>query len=108
MIGAARAAARPAATSPGGRRRTTAARGAGSGRTPVRYTSVNSDSDLDTPGHSGTGSGRQRTCSRPPNPQVRARFRRWWQVLGSNQRRLSRRFYSGPIQVHEQRRDLRT
>jgi hypothetical protein len=25
--------------------------------------------------------------------QVRRRFTRWWQVLGSNQRRLSRRFY---------------
>ena len=27
-------------------------------------------------------------------PQLAGRFRRWWQVLGSNQRRLSRRFYS--------------
>ena len=26
--------------------------------------------------------------------QLAGRFRRWWQVLGSNQRRLSRRFYS--------------
>src|ERR1700678_3146257 len=26
--------------------------------------------------------------------QRTGRFRRWWQVLGSNQRRLSRRFYS--------------
>src|SRR5690349_12323142 len=28
------------------------------------------------------------------NSQLAGRFRRWWQVLGSNQRRLSRRFYS--------------
>ncbi len=28
------------------------------------------------------------------NPQLTGRFRRWWLVLGSNQRRLSRRFYS--------------
>ena len=40
----------------------------------------------DTPGH-------QR--DRPPTvkPLVRGHLRRWWQVLGSNQRRLSRRFY---------------
>jgi hypothetical protein len=25
---------------------------------------------------------------------------KWWQVLGSNQRRLSRRFYSPPIPAH--------
>jgi hypothetical protein len=29
-------------------------------------------------------------------PQARGCFRRWWQVLGSNQRRLSRRFTDGP------------
>ena len=28
--------------------------------------------------------------------QLAGRFRRWWQVLGSNQRRLSRRFYRYP------------
>ncbi len=27
------------------------------------------------------------------NTQLTGYFRRWWQVLGSNQRRLSRRFY---------------
>ena len=31
------------------------------------------------------------------NSQLAGRFRRWWQVLGSNQRRLSRRFYSVPL-----------
>ena len=34
------------------------------------------------------------------NPPLTGRFRRWWQVLGSNQRRLSRRFYSEPIPAH--------
>src|ERR1035438_6000167 len=29
---------------------------------------------------------------------------RWWQVLGSNQRRLSRRFYSEPIPTHRNSR----
>jgi hypothetical protein len=33
----------------------------------------------------------------PPFGQVTGRLRRWWQVLGSNQRRLSRRFYREPI-----------
>jgi hypothetical protein len=34
------------------------------------------------------------------NSQLAGRFRRWWQVLGSNQRRLSRRFYS-PLLLFE-------
>jgi hypothetical protein len=33
------------------------------------------------------------TAREAGNPQLTGRFRRWWQVLGSNQRRLSRRFY---------------
>ena len=33
------------------------------------------------------------TARRAAFPQPAGRFRRWWQVLGSNQRRLSRRFY---------------
>ncbi len=33
------------------------------------------------------------TARRAAFPQQAGRFRRWWQVLGSNQRRLSRRFY---------------
>jgi hypothetical protein len=35
------------------------------------------------------------TQDQPPTayPQVRGCLSRWWQVLGSNQRRLSRRFY---------------
>jgi hypothetical protein len=33
------------------------------------------------------------TTGEPEISQATAHFRRWWQVLGSNQRRLSRRFY---------------
>ena len=37
-------------------------------------------------------------------PQLTGYLRRWWQVLGSNQRRLSRRFYRGPIPAHRNAR----
>src|ERR1039457_1525461 len=37
---------------------------------------------------------REETARVAENPQLAGRFRRWWQVMGSNQRRLSRRFYS--------------
>ena len=33
------------------------------------------------------------TARKTGNPQLTDRLCRWWQVLGSNQRRLSRRFY---------------
>ena len=36
--------------------------------------------------------------------QLTGHFRWWWQVLGSNQRRLSRRFYSEPIPTHRNSR----
>jgi len=44
---------------------------------------------------------------RPANPpfrQVTGRFRRQWQVMDSNQRRLSRRFY-GPILLYPAQAD---
>ena len=37
---------------------------------------------------------KKETARRAAFPQLAGRFREWWQVLGSNQRRLSRRFYS--------------
>jgi len=37
---------------------------------------------------------REETARQRENPQLAGRSRRWWQVLGSNQRRLSRRFFS--------------
>ena len=40
------------------------------------------------------------TARETGNSQLTRRFRRWWQVLGSNQRRLSRRFYRPPIPTH--------
>jgi hypothetical protein len=40
--------------------------------------------------HGGTEKKRPASSE---NSQPAGRFRRWWQVLGSNQRRLSRRFY---------------
>ena len=44
--------------------------------------------------HPDTWRDRKETARRAAFPQPGGRFRRWWQVLGSNQRRLSRRFYS--------------
>jgi len=43
---------------------------------------------------------RDETARQRENSQLAGRLRRWWQVLGSNQRRLSRRFYS-PILLSE-------
>ena len=44
--------------------------------------------------HPDTWRDEKETARRAAFPQPGGRFRRWWQVLGSNQRRLSRRFYS--------------
>src|SRR6266487_3388692 len=44
--------------------------------------------------HPDTWRDEKETARRAASPQRAGRFRRWWQVLGSNQRRLSRRFYS--------------
>ena len=53
-----------------------------------------------TPRHNGptalqgdTRRDREETARIAENSQLAGRFRIWWQVLGSNQRRLSRRFY---------------
>ena len=43
---------------------------------------------------SDTPRDREETARIAANPQLAGRFRRWWQVVDSNQRRLSRRFYS--------------
>ena len=43
--------------------------------------------------------GQKATAREPEKSQATGRFRRWWQVLGSNQRRLSRRFYREPPSV---------
>ena len=44
--------------------------------------------------HADTRRDKKETARRAAFPQQAGRFRRWWQVLGSNQRRLSRRFYN--------------
>ena len=48
--------------------------------------------------HPDTGRDKKETARRAAFPQPGGRFRWWWQVLGSNQRRLSRRFYR-PLQL---------
>jgi hypothetical protein len=60
----------------------------------VRHKSVTTAAHRPTVTHADTCRDREETARRAAFPQPRGRFRRWWQVLGSNQRRLSRRFYS--------------
>ena len=59
----------------------------------VRYMSVTIATPCATAAHDDTRRDQKETARRAAFPQPAGRFRRWWQVLGSNQRRLSRRFY---------------
>ena len=59
----------------------------------VRYTSVDTATHRPTVTHRDTRRDKKETARLAENSQLAGRFRRWWQVLGSNQRRLSRRFY---------------
>ena len=59
----------------------------------VRYMSVTIATPCPTAAHHDTRRDKKETARRAAFPQPGGRFRRWWQVLGSNQRRLSRRFY---------------
>jgi len=70
------------------------------GPAPVRYTSVDAATQRFTALQGDTRWDREETARIAVYPQLAGRFRRWWQVLGSNQRRLSRRFYS-PILLFE-------
>ena len=63
----------------------------------VRYMYVHTATHRPTVTHPDTGRDKKKTARRAAFPQRAGRFRRWWQVLGSNQRRLSRRFYSVPV-----------
>ena len=65
----------------------------------VRYASVDTATHRPTVTHSDTRRDEKETARLAENPQLAGRFRRWWQVLGSNQRRLSRRFYR-PLLFH--------
>src|ERR1022692_417289 len=63
------------------------------GTDPVRYTSVDPATQRPPARQGDTSRDREKTARIAENSQPAGRFRRWWQVLGSNQRRLSRRFY---------------
>ena len=63
------------------------------GTNPVHYTSVDTATQRPAALQGDTPRDREKTARIAENFQLAGRFRRWWQVLGSNQRRLSRRFY---------------
>ena len=59
----------------------------------VRHMSVTTAMQRLTMAHHDTRCDSTKAAREPGYTPVTGRFRRWWQVLGSNQRRLSRRFY---------------
>jgi hypothetical protein len=59
----------------------------------VRHMSVTTATQGRTATHHDTQRDKSKTARAPGYAQATGRFRWWWQVLGSNQRRLSRRFY---------------
>jgi hypothetical protein len=59
----------------------------------VRHASVDTATHRLTVTYCDTRRDTKETARLAENSQLAGRFRRWWQVLGSNQRRLSRRFY---------------
>jgi len=59
----------------------------------VRHMSVTTAMQGLTAAHHDTQRDKRKKAREPGYAQATGRFRRWWQVLGSNQRRLSRRFY---------------
>ena len=59
----------------------------------VRHMSVTTAVQGLTATHHETQRDKRKKAREPGYAQATGRFRRWWQVLGSNQRRLSRRFY---------------
>src|ERR1017187_7513657 len=59
----------------------------------VRYMSVDTATQRSTALQGDTRWDGEETARIAENPQLSGRFPRVWQVLGSNQRRLSRRFY---------------
>jgi hypothetical protein len=63
------------------------------GMDAVRYASVDTATHRPAVIHTDTRRDEKKNGPRAAFPQPGGRFRRWWQVLGSNQRRLSRRFY---------------
>jgi hypothetical protein len=59
----------------------------------VRHMSVTTAMQGLTATHHDTRRDSSKDAPEAGNTQLTGHFRRWWQVLGSNQRRLSRRFY---------------
>jgi hypothetical protein len=59
----------------------------------VRHMSVTTARQGLPAAHHDTQRDKRKKAREPGYAPVTGRFRRWWQVLGSNQRRLSRRFY---------------
>jgi hypothetical protein len=76
-------------------------------RTPVRYMSVDTATRRSTALQGDTRRDREETARIAKNSQLAGRFPRVWQVLGSNQRRLSRRFYSPLTPPESPRADQR-
>ena len=66
------------------------------GPDPVRHTSVDTATQRPTATQGDVPRDREETARIAENCQLAGRLRRWWQVLGSNQRRLSRRLYRPP------------
>ncbi len=60
----------------------------------VRHMSVTTAIQRLTVAHHDTRRDNSKKAREPGYAQATGPFRWWWQVLGSNQRRLSRRFYS--------------
>jgi hypothetical protein len=59
----------------------------------VRHMSVTTAMQGRTAEHHDTHRDNSKAAREPGYAQATGHFRRWWQVLGSNQRRRSRRFY---------------
>src|ERR1035441_3782270 len=68
----------------------------------VIYMSVDTATQRPAARQDDTPRDTEETARIAENSQLAGHFRRWWQVLGSNQRRLSRRFYSPSLlpEVH--------
>jgi hypothetical protein len=63
----------------------------------VRHMSVTTAMHGLTAAHHDTQRDNSNAARETGKTQLTGYFRWWWQVLGSNQRRLSRRFYRPPV-----------
>jgi hypothetical protein len=66
----------------------------------VRHMSVTTATEGLTAEHHETRRHSSKKARETGKTQLTGRLRRWWQVLGSNQRRLSRRFYRPLVSTH--------